>query len=64
MYHNLTEEIDAIRETNDALFELACAGCRTDGGHHKQWYLELIIDLLGWDIDAVRGDEWEPGIAP
>ena len=40
----------------------------TDGGHHKQWYLELLLVKLGFDFETVRkeeqgkGHDWEPGI--
>lgn len=43
----------------------------TDGGHHKQWYLERIAEKLGIDMPELRrecadkyGYPWESGIAP
>ncbi len=39
------------------------AALATDGGHHKQWYLERIARLLGIDISELDG-LIEDGIAP
>ncbi len=47
--------------------ELICDALLTDGGHHKQWYLEqLLIKLVGEDKanDLVKMSDWEKGIAP
>lgn len=51
-------------------YELALAwaidGLYCDGGCHKQWFLERIIEALGDDLACVvvsHGD-WEDGIAP
>jgi hypothetical protein len=43
--------------------DLILRGLRTDGAHHKQWYLEQIALLLGHLLDPVR-DGYDPGIAP
>ena len=43
--------------------DLILRGLRTDGAHHKQWYLERLADLLGLDLDPLR-DGFEEGIAP
>lgn len=59
-------EADLIEKVTD----LALDGLFTDGGHHKQWYLERILETLGidleWLAEAVKSvdGEWEPGIAP
>jgi hypothetical protein len=59
-------EPDVITKTMD----LALDGLFTDGAHHKQWYLEQILTMLGFDLDHLAeeleplGYEWEPGIAP
>jgi hypothetical protein len=49
------------------LSELCIDALTTDGGHHKQWYLEqilkIIIDSKDYDILKKRHD-WEKGIAP
>jgi hypothetical protein len=40
-------------------------GLLTDGGHHKQWYLEAALVALGEDVDALsRKYGFERGIAP
>jgi hypothetical protein len=41
--------------------ELAGAALTTDGGHHKQWFLEQIYLALGLDPQRI---DHEPGIAP
>ncbi len=52
------------------IVELATDGLLTDGEHHKQWYLEQILERLGINLEAHRkalGDEgydWEDGIVP
>jgi len=53
------------------LSELIREALWTDGGHHKQWYLEQIAGCLGIDLeqmdrDMARGGfvERELGIAP
>jgi len=44
--------------------ELAIEALETDGTHHKQWYLEKILDQCTYkDTRVIRGD-WKPGIAP
>ena len=32
------------------ILELCIYGLKTDGGHHKQWFLEEIIKKLDYDI--------------
>lgn len=55
--------------------EHCISGLITDGGHHKQWFLEEVIKMLGYNLDKIKkeestpnknGDwyEWEDGIAP
>jgi hypothetical protein len=50
--------------------DLATSGLLTDGGHHKQWYLEEILKALDVDLDELRKQlnsddyDWEPGIPP
>ena len=53
-----------------SLKQVIVAALETDGGHHKQWYLEQLLEMLGFDKEAVRREEekqdysWEDGIAP
>lgn len=48
----------------------AISGLLTDGGHHKQWALEQVLESLGINIqelgDVLRENdyEWEEGRAP
>ncbi len=44
--------------------ELAKDGLYTDGGHHKQWFLEEIFKLSGGEIDQEMEGSIEEGIAP
>jgi hypothetical protein len=50
--------------------ELATNGLLTDGGHHKQWYLEEILKALDVNLDELKKElnsedyDWEPGIPP
>lgn len=54
----------------EELKELCISGLLTDGGHHKQWYLEKILEKLGYSLEEIRQEllkedyEWEEGIAP
>ncbi len=54
------------RQAKEAV-RLALEGLTTDGGHHKQWYLEQIARALGINPErfaAETGIRWKPGIAP
>lgn len=47
--------------------KLLIHGLTTDGGHHKQWYLEQVFRALCEDayVDVARLEfQWEEGIAP
>jgi hypothetical protein len=53
----------------DKLRDLVIEGLYTDGGHHKQWYLQEIAKVLGGeglisDVELVEYGEPEEGIAP
>jgi len=45
-------------------------GLNCDGGHHKQWYLEQILEMLGYNIEDTRkeiekeGYYAEKGVVP
>ena len=68
---SLSELEDYPPSANKAL-HLAHIGLFVDGGHHKQWFLESILEALGVDLDELRAayeqddeyEPWEPGIAP
>jgi hypothetical protein len=58
------QEISHIRD-------MACEGMLTDGDHHKQWYLEQILDTVtkggiqkALDSASAQGYNIERGIAP
>jgi len=50
--------------------QLCIDGLLTDGGMHKQWYLEQILEKLGYDLTLIRENlnkddyDWDAGIAP
>ena len=50
------------------ILDLVLEGLATDGGHHKQWYLEQIAEVLGCDRDTLHKlapeYDWEDGVAP
>lgn len=52
------------------IYELCVNGLLTDGGHHKQWFLEEILKKSGYDLKILRerlsakGYSWEAGIPP
>lgn len=52
----------------DQLLQLIEKGLETDGGHHKQWYLEQILEFVsGVSVDDLRQNGCyygEKGIAP
>ena len=56
----LKEEIDKFKlvgKCHDALM--------TDGGHHKQWYLEEILKEIVTNFDELKNRyDWEDGIPP
>ena len=67
--HN--RELDTYRNildsTSKRIGELALSGLRTDGAHHKQYYLEQIaLYLVGEENFSKLKQEfqWENGIEP
>lgn len=61
------------RRAMEKEIELILDGLMTDGGHHKQWYLEqVLLSLLGEggvnkkreELVAEYGWAWELGIPP
>jgi len=45
--------------------DLAIEALLTDGGHHKQWFLERILEEIGWDREELyKKYGFEKGIAP
>ena len=49
---------------------LAIDGLFFDGNHHKQWFLEKILEALDVDIEKLRQEaqaddnEWSPSMPP
>lgn len=50
----------------DTIKDLCLAGLYTDGAHHKQWYLEQILMLVGFDLKSLQRQDyaWDEGIPP
>lgn len=59
-----------IAKEKEKVKDLCIDGLITDEGHHKTWYIERVLEALGFDIKEIRADvqrhgyDWEPGIAP
>ena len=52
-------------DTMNKIVALALEGLQTDGGHHKQWFLEQILETLHYDVPAMQEEfGLEKGIAP
>jgi len=65
------DDVLNMEPSAEKAIQLAVYGLCTDGGHHKQWFLEQILEALGIDprepSKALTEDgyePWEPGIAP
>ena len=56
-------KVKAKRKLSE-IMEMARDGLVTDGGHHKQWYLEEIFKLAGGEITEEMQQSFEEGIAP
>lgn len=48
----------------DTIYYLVLFALMVDGEHHKQWYLERILERLGHDPEKMRDMGWDEGIAP
>lgn len=63
-YTKIEEIVELAEEIGSALVEiescveqiigLATDGLLTDGSHHKQWYLEQILEVCGIDLKKLR----------
>ena len=66
----IMNEVNNISQVIDKIKELCIDALCTDGGHHKQWYLEQILITLGYNLDIIRKElqeedyDWDDGIAP
>lgn len=66
------ESVDEAQRMNESLKRLICGleqlcvdGLTTDGGHHKQWYLEqILLATIGAERVSALSGQWEKGIAP
>jgi hypothetical protein len=57
-------------EIAEKIKELCIAGLLDDGSLHKQWFLEQILRVVGFDLAKLRGEmraagyEWTDSIIP
>ena len=60
----LEQFLKAASDRESAVERLAIKGLHTDGAHHKQWYLEQILDYVASrkTRDMMICADWEPGI--
>lgn len=56
-------ETDSSKLTK--IIALCAEALKVDGAHHKQWYLEQIMETAGFDVELWRSTTgWERGIPP
>ncbi len=55
---------EKLQQKQDEIKNLCIQGLRTDGGHHKQWFLEEILKAVGVDMSKVYIMDFERGIPP
>ena len=59
-----------IKKLEEDIRNLCIDALITDGGHHKQWYIERILEKLGYNLAELKrkgeimGYYYEDGIAP
>jgi hypothetical protein len=59
------KQIDMMLDQFNTLHSLIIEALLTDGGHHKQWYLEQLLEKLGFDVrQQEKRYAFERGIAP
>lgn len=52
-----------MKKLREKIKKLAIEGLTTDGGHHKQWYLEEILKIVGYNTKELQKIyDWEEGI--
>lgn len=47
------------RDGSYSIKDMCVDGLCTDGGHHKQWFLEQILLRLGFDIKQLKKEAWD-----
>ena len=62
--------IYGIIDHKERIKELVIDGLITEGGHHKQWYLEKVLEEIGYNLEKIREElikedyDWDKGIPP
>lgn len=63
----ITETMTRLKNLLTQIEDAALDGLCTDGAHHKQYYLELILELTAGEKEVSKLQkkyDWEDGIAP
>lgn len=66
----MINEIYKIFNETLKIKNLCVEGLLTDGGHHKQWYLEEVLKVLGFNLEDLRKKlnkedyDWDERIPP
>jgi hypothetical protein len=61
------ETVEGVKRREDKIERLTLAALYSNGAHHKQWYLEQILDLVAGPESRElmnTGVDWEPGVEP
>ena len=65
MPHIKKDDYTKIVAAMTGISRKAIEGLQTDGAHHKQYYLEEILRMLGHDLGVLREKyNTKPGIMP
>jgi len=51
-------------KAKETIYDLVLSALMTDGEHHKQWYLERILEELGHNPKVIKDLSWDEGVAP
>lgn len=58
---------DKLIKKRREIKDLCIRGLGTDGGHHKQWFLEEILKVIGVNMEVLKNYDYnlgERGIPP
>ncbi len=58
------QEIADKTDYDSKVCKLLVEGLKTDGEHHKQWFMEESLKALGYPAEAVGVGAWEEGTPP
>lgn len=67
LFNNSSQLEPPVMQKIASIKEQALKGLLTDGGHHKQWFLEAILGMLTTEKEWLylqEKEQWQKGIAP